>query len=482
MAAIPKSITSSPSWKARSGASRADGAARTGRRLRSVPGPLRPGRHSSGPHGGRRRPRGRDRSGARAPRIDAVVGEAGTARPHRGGIAGAGLRRSGVLRRVAQGEAPRLAPRLAGREGAGRVTQLRRRRRATRHRGRAGAGRNSRRVAPASRAGVARAAWTGGPAPPLRRAADGRTGGVRGCARSRRRRRGTDRGRQTRRGARRGGRRGNRRVHRPRRIVRGRCGGREDVQAAAGCALRRPRRRARHHRRDAERSLRGAGHRGRKGAAARPRSHGGSSGPSRDRRRRRGRRGGGGAGSGAARARMSDGLLVVAVEASADLHGAAVLRELRSLRPDVRAFGAAGPLLRGEGCEALVRAEDLSVMGIAEVLPALPRIFRALRTLTRAAKGRMPRAALLIDSPDFNLRLARRLRRLGIPVAYFIGPSVWAWRTYRVRQIARDVARMLVILPFEAEFYARHGVRAVYVGNPLADGFRPALPAASAPT
>ena len=73
---------------------------------------------------------------------------------------------------------------------------------------------------------------------------------------------------------------------------------------------------------------------------------------------------------------------------------------------------------------------------------------------------------------EFNLRLTRRLRRLGIPVAYFIGPSVWAWRTYRVRQIARDVSRMLVILPFEAEFYARHGVRAVYVGNPLADGLR----------
>jgi lipid-A-disaccharide synthase len=166
---------------------------------------------------------------------------------------------------------------------------------------------------------------------------------------------------------------------------------------------------------------------------------------------------------------MSDELLVVAVEGSADLHGAAVLRELRSIRPEVRAFGAAGPLLRREGCEALVRAEDLSVMGIAEVLPALPRVFRALRTLSRAAAERLPRAALLIDSPDFNLRLSRRLRRLGIPVAYFIGPSVWAWRTYRVRQIARDVARMLVILPFEAEFYARHGVSAVYVGNPLTD-------------
>jgi len=174
---------------------------------------------------------------------------------------------------------------------------------------------------------------------------------------------------------------------------------------------------------------------------------------------------------------MSDDLLVVAVEASADLHGAAVLRELRALRPGLMAFGAGGALLRAEGCETLVRAEDLSVMGIAEVLPAIPRILRALRTLRRAAEQRRPRVALLIDSPDFNLRLARKLRRLGIQVAYFIGPSVWAWRTYRVRQIARDVARMLVILPFEAEFYARHGVKAVYVGNPLADGLRPLLPA-----
>jgi len=172
-------------------------------------------------------------------------------------------------------------------------------------------------------------------------------------------------------------------------------------------------------------------------------------------------------------------LLVVALEASADLHGAAVLRELHALRPELRAFGAGGPLLRAEGLEALVRAEDLSVMGFAEVLPALPRIFGALRRLRRAAQERRPRAALLIDSPDFNLRLARRLRRLGVQVAYFIGPSVWAWRTYRVRQIARDVAKMLVILPFEAEFYARHGVPAVYVGNPLADSLRPLLPAAA---
>jgi len=89
------------------------------------------------------------------------------------------------------------------------------------------------------------------------------------------------------------------------------------------------------------------------------------------------------------------------------------------------------------------------MMGIAEVVPALPRILDAMDALRDAARDRRPRAALLIDSPDFNLRLARRLRELRIPVAYFIGPAVWAWRRYRVRQIARDVTRMLVILPFE---------------------------------
>jgi lipid-A-disaccharide synthase len=163
-------------------------------------------------------------------------------------------------------------------------------------------------------------------------------------------------------------------------------------------------------------------------------------------------------------------LLVVALEASADAHGAAVLRELRKLVPDLRAFGAGGARLREEGLDALVRAEDLSVMGVAEVLPALPRLLDAMDALYDAARDRRPAAALLIDSPDFNLRLARRLRRLRVPVAYFIGPSVWAWRKYRVKQIARDVQKMLVILPFEAAFYAQHGVTATYVGNPLADG------------
>ena len=169
---------------------------------------------------------------------------------------------------------------------------------------------------------------------------------------------------------------------------------------------------------------------------------------------------------------MTAELLVVALEASADLHGAAVLRELRTSMPRLRAFGAGGPRMRAEGFEALVQAEDLSVMGVADVIAALPTILESMEILRDAARDRRPRAALLIDSPDFNLRLARRLRELRIPIAYFIGPSVWAWRAYRVRQIARDVAKMLVILPFEAKFYAERGVSAVYVGNPLADSLR----------
>ncbi len=113
------------------------------------------------------------------------------------------------------------------------------------------------------------------------------------------------------------------------------------------------------------------------------------------------------------------------------------------------------------------------------MLPALPDILDSMDLLRDAARDRRPKAALLIDSPDFNLRLAARLRELKIPVAYFIGPSVWAWRTYRVRQIARDVARMLVILPFEEKFYEAHGVKATYVGNPLADEPRAADPRAA---
>jgi lipid-A-disaccharide synthase len=169
-------------------------------------------------------------------------------------------------------------------------------------------------------------------------------------------------------------------------------------------------------------------------------------------------------------------VLIVATEASADLHAARALEELRALRPGIRAFGMGGPRLREAGLEALHRAEELSVMGIAEVIPAIPRILRILGNLSRASAERRPVAALLVDSPDFNLRLAKRLKKLGIPVVYYVSPTVWAWRRGRVRTIRKVVDRMLCILPFEERFYEGTGVSARFVGHPFAERPTPAPP------
>jgi lipid-A-disaccharide synthase len=173
-----------------------------------------------------------------------------------------------------------------------------------------------------------------------------------------------------------------------------------------------------------------------------------------------------------------DRILIVAGEASADLHASHVLEELRRARPDLEAFGVGGPRLRAAGLEAIAPAEDISVMGLAEVLPRIPRILRILRDLTRAASERRPRAALLVDLPDFNLRLAARLKKLGIPVVYYVSPTIWAWRQGRAKQIAKVVDRMLCILPFEERFYEGTGVSARFVGHPFADRPPPRAPEA----
>ncbi len=161
-------------------------------------------------------------------------------------------------------------------------------------------------------------------------------------------------------------------------------------------------------------------------------------------------------------------ILVVAGEASGDVLGGELLRVLRARRPELQAFGMGGPRLVEAGLERLFDVSEISVVGITEVLPRLPRIWRVFRALVKAAAARRPALAVLVDAPDFNLRLARRLRRLGIPVVFYVSPTVWAWRSGRVRQIARDVERMLCILPFEEAFYRPYGVRAVYVGSPVA--------------
>jgi lipid-A-disaccharide synthase len=174
---------------------------------------------------------------------------------------------------------------------------------------------------------------------------------------------------------------------------------------------------------------------------------------------------------------VAEEILIVAGEASADLHAARVLEELRRLRPGLTAFGVGGPRLRAAGLEALYPAEEISVMGLVEVLPRIPRILSILRGLRRAAEARRPKVALLVDLPDFNLRLAARLKAQGVKVVYYISPTIWAWRRGRARHIARVVERMLCILPFEPAAYQGTGVRASFVGHPFAERPEPEAPA-----
>jgi lipid-A-disaccharide synthase len=172
-------------------------------------------------------------------------------------------------------------------------------------------------------------------------------------------------------------------------------------------------------------------------------------------------------------------ILVVAGEASGDVHAAALLRSLKACVPSLTAFGMGGPHLRKAGLDVLFEASDISVMGLVEVVPKLFRILSILRALDREAQVRRPDLAVLIDVPDFNLRLAKRLKALGIPVVYYVSPKVWASRPWRVKTIAKRVDTMLCILPFEVPWLRAHGIDARYVGNPVLDALPPPGPVAS---
>ena len=162
-------------------------------------------------------------------------------------------------------------------------------------------------------------------------------------------------------------------------------------------------------------------------------------------------------------------LLVVAGEVSGDIHAGNMLRELNLIDPDLRSFGVGGERLIAAGLETLATTDELAHMGLVEVLRELPRIRRIMHHLVDEARRRRPILAVLVDSPDFNLRLAARLRKLGIPVVLYVSPQLWAWRRGRVRKVRRLAREVLCILPFEVEFYEEHGVRARYVGHPLVD-------------
>ena len=161
-------------------------------------------------------------------------------------------------------------------------------------------------------------------------------------------------------------------------------------------------------------------------------------------------------------------VMMVAGEASADLHGAELVKELRA-RGTTDIFGVGGPAMRALGFHANHPAEAISVAGLTEVVFALPRLIRMLRDLVQVAIDKKPDVVVLIDLPDFNLRLAKRLKKRGFKVIYYISPQLWAWRKRRVELIKRYVDRMLVILPFEEAFYKRHQVSVDFVGHPLVE-------------
>jgi len=162
--------------------------------------------------------------------------------------------------------------------------------------------------------------------------------------------------------------------------------------------------------------------------------------------------------------------MIVAGEASGDAHAASLVQALRAAAPETEFefFGSTGQKMRAAGVASIVNADELAIMGLWEIGRALPKFWRAFGELKRAAEQRQPVATILVDWPDFNLRLARWLHRRRFPVIYYISPQLWAWRSYRVRNIQRDVDLLLSILPFEKEWYAARGTTNVeYVGHPL---------------
>ncbi|MEE2776057.1 MAG: lipid-A-disaccharide synthase [Acidobacteriota bacterium] len=168
-------------------------------------------------------------------------------------------------------------------------------------------------------------------------------------------------------------------------------------------------------------------------------------------------------------------LLVVAGEASGDLHGGRLLGELREIEPDLEVFGLGGDEMAEAGFDALAHSREIAVVGIWEALTVVPRARRLLQSILAEVDRRSPAVALLIDSPDFNLRLAGRLKKRGVPVVYYVSPQVWAWRRGRIKTIRDRVQKMLVLFGFEEGLYRPLGVPVVHVGHPLVDEV-PVLP------
>lgn len=166
-------------------------------------------------------------------------------------------------------------------------------------------------------------------------------------------------------------------------------------------------------------------------------------------------------------------LLISCGEPSGEFYGAQLVAELRRRRPDLEAFGLGGDRLAAEKVRLLAHLKDLAVVGLVEVLSHLRRLKGLFDSVVAEAARLRPDVAVLIDYPDFNLRLARELKKLGIPVVYYVSPQLWAWRRGRIKNVKRDVAKMLVIFPFEEQIYRDASVPVAFVGHPLIDEVKP---------
>jgi lipid-A-disaccharide synthase len=162
-------------------------------------------------------------------------------------------------------------------------------------------------------------------------------------------------------------------------------------------------------------------------------------------------------------------------EASGDLYAGALVRELKALEPNVAVAGFGGPHFAAAGGELLADYRGLAVTGITEAIPKIPQLFKTLRLLVNAARTNRPDALVVIDSPDFNFRLAPSVHQLGVPVVYYISPQIWAWRKGRLKTIRDFADRVLVIFPFEEPIYREAGVPVEFVGHPLIDLAAPTL-------
>lgn len=166
-------------------------------------------------------------------------------------------------------------------------------------------------------------------------------------------------------------------------------------------------------------------------------------------------------------------LLISCGEPSGEFYAAELVAELRRRSPDLEAFGLGGDRLAAEDVRLLAHLRDLAVVGLVEVLSHLRRLKHLFDSVVAEAARVRPDVAVLIDYPDFNLRLARELKKLGIPVVYYVSPQLWAWRRGRIKDVKRDVAKMLAIFPFEEKIYKDAGVPVSFVGHPLIDHVKP---------